>query len=335
MAASTEEDAASIASTDEEDSASIASTEDEDSSIIASTDEEDSSIIIASEEEACMPSSTWTSDTEPWQAASSAHDAIAPTKEMFFMDRKENGKSGHRKAGLLVTQRKNSSQELGKHLRSPYHPAHMQRATRGFGLLENILARRRAATADRLIDPSLRDGHIVDIGCGLSPLFLRQTRFARKTGIDRQEIPPPAAYPEERAIVIHQADVSHPRPLAFEDGTLSVVTMLAVWEHLDASALRALTRDIRRMLKPDGQLILTTPAPWTGGILSALSATGLISSEEINEHVQLHGRADILTVLQEAGFTGEIRTGYFECFLNQWVAARCSERGHAAAARAS
>jgi SAM-dependent methyltransferase len=327
MAASTEEDSASIASTEDEEASSImASTEE---------DEEDSSIIMVSEEEACMPSSTWTSDTEPWQAASSAHDAMAPKREIFFMDRKENDKSGHRKAGLLVTQRKNSSQDLGKHLRSSYHPAHMQRATRGFGLLENILARRRAATADRLIDPALRDGHIVDIGCGLSPLLLRRTRFARKTGIDRQEISLRTANPEEAAIVIHQADVSHPQPLPFPDGTLSVVTLLAVWEHLDAAALRALAADIRRMLKPEGQLILTTPAPWTGGILSALSATGLISSEEISEHVELHGHANIRAILREAGFTGEIRTGYFECFLNQWVAARCSERRHEAAARAS
>ncbi len=50
--------------------------------------------------------------------------------------------------------------------------------TRGYGLLENYLNRRRCAVANRLIPSSLRKGRILDIGCGTFPSFPYSTSFA-------------------------------------------------------------------------------------------------------------------------------------------------------------
>jgi len=58
----------------------------------------------------------------------------------------------------------------------------MSRVTRGNGLLEGCLARRRCARADALIPDELRAGRILDIGCGRYPLFLRTTAFREKVG---------------------------------------------------------------------------------------------------------------------------------------------------------
>lgn len=56
--------------------------------------------------------------------------------------------------------------------------------TRGFGIFERFLARKRAECADRLIPTSYRAGLLLDIACGVPPLFLLQTTFAKKFGID-------------------------------------------------------------------------------------------------------------------------------------------------------
>ena len=58
--------------------------------------------------------------------------------------------------------------------------------TRGYGLLEGFLAQQRSRVADALIPASLRTGRLLDIGCGAYPLFLAQTSFARKFGLDKQ-----------------------------------------------------------------------------------------------------------------------------------------------------
>ncbi len=60
-----------------------------------------------------------------------------------------------------------------------------KRVTRGHGLLEGMLARRRIDMAKRLIPASHREGRILDIGHGAFPLFLSQVEAKECHGIDR------------------------------------------------------------------------------------------------------------------------------------------------------
>src|SRR5947207_9067695 len=60
-----------------------------------------------------------------------------------------------------------------------------RRVTRGDGFLEEFLARQRSRQANSLIPESARKGRVLDIGCGLHPLFLLTTRFAERFGLDR------------------------------------------------------------------------------------------------------------------------------------------------------
>ena len=59
-----------------------------------------------------------------------------------------------------------------------------ERATRGYGLLEGFLARRRAAMARKLLG-DLRAASVLDVGCGTTPLFLRGLAARERIGIDR------------------------------------------------------------------------------------------------------------------------------------------------------
>lgn len=78
----------------------------------------------------------------------------------------------------------------------------------------------------------------LDIGCG-DCLFLKKSPCKKRVGLDLR-------YGDE--IVDH---------LDFPDGSFENVSMLAVLEHIPEP--RNLIREIHRVLKPDGNLIITTP----------------------------------------------------------------------------
>jgi 2-polyprenyl-3-methyl-5-hydroxy-6-metoxy-1,4-benzoquinol methylase len=194
-----------------------------------------------------------------------------------------------------------------------------ERATRGSGLLEGLLARQRARIANRLIPESAREGALLDVGCGSHPLFLLQAPVARRFGVDRQV--PPAGRILEDAHLSHM-DLAAGTILPFDDDAFHVVTMLAVIEHIPADAAVTLLRECRRVLSPGGRLILTTPANWTDPLLRAMARLRLVSSQEIDEHQVAYDHAAIVRALVDAGFSHErIRTGTFELFMNLWATA--------------
>ena len=152
--------------------------------------------------------------------------------------------------------------------------------TRGTGLLEPFLAYLRAKKANSLIPKELRNGRILDIGSGSYPYFLSHTYFSEKFAIDQQE--KPDAVPN---INWHTLNLNSDPELPFDDQYFGVVTMLAVVEHLDPNALKSLFQEVHRILEPGGRLIITTPAAWSDGLLKGMSKVGLVSEEEIEEHV--------------------------------------------------
>jgi SAM-dependent methyltransferase len=192
--------------------------------------------------------------------------------------------------------------------------------TRGKGALEPLLARLRAERANRLIPQSLRDGRILDIGCGTFPYFLSTTAFAQKFAVD--QIVPSEASRLKHPIEWHTIDLNHKPVLPFEDNYFSAVTLLAVVEHLDPTSMAALFRETYRVLAPDGMVILTTPAAWSDGLLRFMSRMNLVSAEEINEHAFAYTLPLIGWYFGQAGYQmRQIRFGYFEFMLNLWATA--------------
>lgn len=191
------------------------------------------------------------------------------------------------------------------------------RPTRGGGVLESFLARKRAQKANQLIPPRLREGRILDIGCGSYPYFLSHTFFREKFALDRVT---PSAQAGE--ISWHNSDLNVDTSLPFEDRFFNAVTMLAVVEHLDPSKLEGLLRETYRVLAPGGMLIITTPAAWSDGLLHTMARVNLVSREEIEEHAYAYTLPILGWYFGRAGFPLEqVRFGYFELWLNMWATA--------------
>lgn len=184
-----------------------------------------------------------------------------------------------------------------------------------------MLARQRARRADSLIPEGARAGKILDIGCGSYPAFLTNTRFAERYGLDRVALPDVRG--TELTLVAH--DIANSSGLPFDDGFFGVVTMLAVFEHLEPVVLRKLLREIGRVLSPGGTYVMTTPVRWTEGILKFMAHLKLVSHEEVSEHKAQYSRGEIVNLLLEAGFDqSRIRHGTFELGMNVWAAAQKS-----------
>jgi SAM-dependent methyltransferase len=193
----------------------------------------------------------------------------------------------------------------------------LSRATRGHGLLEPLLARLRARQANRRIPPPLRAGRILDIGCGSSPYFLSHTYFREKYAIDQL---PPA--PGTAGILWHQLDLNSAPRIPFADAFFAAVTLLAVAEHLDPTALEQLLTEAHRVLAPGGRLLLTTPAARADRLLHLLARVRLVSPEEIEEHKYAYTPGLLGWYFGRAGFAMErIAFGHFELGLNLWATA--------------
>ncbi len=190
--------------------------------------------------------------------------------------------------------------------------------TRGHGLIEPMLARLRARKANQLIPPALRQGRILDIGCGSYPYFLSHTSFRGKFAIDQLKA---SGLPVD--ISFHEYNLNASTPLPFEDEYFSALTMLAVVEHLNPAVLVELFRETHRILRPDGILVLTTPAAWTGRLLKRMARLNLVSKEEIDEHVFAYTLPLLGWYFGAGGFPLErVHFGFFEGGLNLWATAR-------------
>jgi ubiquinone/menaquinone biosynthesis C-methylase UbiE len=188
--------------------------------------------------------------------------------------------------------------------------------TRGSGLLEKFLSEQRAKKANSIIPQSFRKGNILDIGCGSYPYFLTTTTFANKFGID-----PAVSTTEVEGVNLQKINIAKEK-LPFKDNFFDVVTMLAVFEHIEKDRLNFLLNEINRVLKKGGMLIITTPAPWSDKLLHQMAKFGLISSEEIHDHKSHYSQAKIVDMISESNFNKDkIKGGFFEVFLNMWFVA--------------
>ncbi len=193
--------------------------------------------------------------------------------------------------------------------------------TRGKGLLEPMLADLRAQRANKLIPAHLRNGRILDIGCGSYPYFLAHTSFQEKFAID--QIPLPENTASELKIESYALDLEISPRLPFENNFFEAVTLLAVVEHLDPSRMAVLFKEVYRVIKPGGMVILTTPAAWSDGLLKLMARVGLVSAEEIHEHAYAYALPLLGWYFGQAGFEmTRTHFGYFEFMLNLWATAQ-------------
>lgn len=129
----------------------------------------------------------------------------------------------------------------------------MQMATRDHVLHGNINVRMRAPALTML---GVRPGdRVLDAGCGLGYFLLAlQGKGAELHGIDVS----PASVQYVREHITPHARTGSVERIPYPDNTFDRVLFCEVIEHVEDDA-RAL-REIRRVLKPDGRLVVTTPS---------------------------------------------------------------------------
>lgn len=195
----------------------------------------------------------------------------------------------------------------------------LTRATRGYGLLEGFLSKKRATLAEGFIHEHHRKGRILDIGCGSNPAFLQDLKFMEKHAID--QLPPPRNL---HGIHWTQQDINLDSRLPFPGSYFSVITMLAVAEHIKPSSMSLLLSEIYRVLIPEGIVVLTTPAAWTDWLLRAMARLRFVSPEEIHEHCVAYTHGHLGWHFGRAGFSFDrVKFGTFEFSANLWV---CAEK---------
>lgn len=198
-------------------------------------------------------------------------------------------------------------------------------ATRGYGFLEGYLAQKRVQMANRLIPKLSRTGKLLDIGCGTHPFFLLNTEFYEKHGLDKSVQLDKQYLSGGKRIIVNNFDIEEDA-IPYGNDSFDVVTMLAVLEHLTPHCLVDRMKEIRRVLKPGGLFIITTPAVWTDLLLKVLAKLRIVSPIEVQEHKAAYSHHKVNALLDAAGYTVDnIRGGFFECYMNLWVVARKSE----------
>ncbi|MBN2407911.1 MAG: class I SAM-dependent methyltransferase [Elusimicrobia bacterium] len=183
------------------------------------------------------------------------------------------------------------------------------------GVLSPLLGRIRLKKISQKIVP---DSSVLDVGCGI---LCRPGLIQRKidySGIDIDERTIRAnisLFPDGRfyCVDIEKEDVP-------ETGKkYDFIIMAAVIEHVN-NPVKVMTK-IGGLLKPQGRILLTTPAPLGEIILKMGACLGIFSREAEKQHNALLGKRDLSRLAECCGLELE----YYERFLfgmNQFVVFR-------------
>jgi 2-polyprenyl-3-methyl-5-hydroxy-6-metoxy-1,4-benzoquinol methylase len=158
----------------------------------------------------------------------------------------------------------------------------LSRALQSEGASEPAVQRLMAQTVESL---GISGELLIDVGCGRGNLWpVMRPRFSRCIGVDVARYP---GLPQD--IDLCEAQLDSPIPLA--DAVADLIVCVETIEHLENP--RALMRDLTRLAKPGGWLIVTTPNQ-----LSLLSLTTLIVKQRF-EYFQENNYPAHLTALLE------------------------------------
>jgi SAM-dependent methyltransferase len=139
---------------------------------------------------------------------------------------------------------------------------------------------------------------ILDAGCGSGRNMIDFARHGSVTGVELSETSVDLARKREAGEVIEGSVLEMP----FEAGTFDVAASLDVIEHLEDDL--AALRELRRVVKPGGALLVTVPAYqwlWSG-------------HDEVNHHHRRYTRRSLQRVGEQAGWR-QVRTTYFNSLL--------------------
>lgn len=136
---------------------------------------------------------------------------------------------------------------------------------------------------------------VLDLGCGYHGLFLQRLSKKISLGIGYD-----ISVKRSRHQNIRLFSRSVQRKIGFQDNFFNTVTALALLEHLENPI--SLLVEAHRVLRTNGTVLITTPAPSSKKILEFLARLGIVSEREIADHKHYYKATDLKSLLREAGF---------------------------------
>ena len=151
--------------------------------------------------------------------------------------------------------------------------------------------------------PERHDLHILDVGCGMGLLLTELRAYGKVEGVDVS--PKSIEFCRQRGI--QNVQVSAAETLPFANSSFDVVLALDVIEHVPDDS--AVLREIHRVLKPGGVVVIFVPAfMFLWGITDVLS-----------QHYRRYTRPQLVAVAHAQKFS-VVRTSYFNTFLFPLIA---------------
>lgn len=167
--------------------------------------------------------------------------------------------------------------------------------TKDFNILDKFIAWMRLGLVLKHIK---KDDTLLDIGCGHQAYLLHHIQKNIKKGVGIDYDVDSAQFGKN----IEVRKYHFKGTLPFTDKSFSTVTMLAVIEHLDIHVVPKMFRELYRVLKPGGTVILTTPTPFGKIILELLAfKLHLISEEEVGDHKKYYDEQDMRNLAKNYG----------------------------------
>jgi len=181
-------------------------------------------------------------------------------------------------------------------------------------LLEPIFRKLRVG---RIISRIPDNVELCDVGCGSTGELLNSIRDRLKKGYGFDRL---VNNVNDSIITLKRLNLET-EPIPLEDSSVNVVTAMAVLEHLEHPLY--VLKQAYRILRPQGFLLLTTPAKIAKPVLEFLAfRLHIISKREIDEHKHYFNKGELKEILMEAGFSGDkLSISTFQFGFNNYVQA--------------
>jgi SAM-dependent methyltransferase len=145
--------------------------------------------------------------------------------------------------------------------------------------------------------PEVQDA--LDLGCGDGRLT-SELRAHSVTGADVSEV----ALERARGRVAELVKIASDEPLPFEDGSFDLVLCVETIEHV--RDVQLLLSEVRRVLRPGGELAVTTPAHSRLTALKLALVGWEREFEPLSPHLRFFTKRSLRGLLAEMGF--EVRS---------------------------